>query len=99
MTASPDVARIAADYQGGSSMRDIAARHHVGARTVAQILTDAGVPIRTVGAQKAPVSDDDLLRWRHQGYSLRAIAEMAEMSYTGVRRRIAIATTGQEPWR
>ena len=80
-------------------MRVVAARHHIGVRAVAQVLADAGVSPRKVGAQKAPVSDDDLLLWRHQGYSLRAIAEMAEMSYTGVRRRIAIAETGEHPWR
>lgn len=82
-----DVEAICQEYRDGSSVRDIAKKHHVASFTVRQRLRGAGVEMRPAhGHSKAP--DERLIELHGQGLSLTQIAEETGVTYHTVWYRL-----------
>lgn len=85
-------------YRRGKTYRQLAARYGVGERTIRRILAGSVEPRRT-GPPKAPTTDEEIIRLRDEdGLSWRALAAEVGMTSSGVRKRYAVATTGEHPW-
>ena len=93
----PTPKRLAREYERGASYRALAAKYGSSEKTIRRHLGDLAQP-RSTGPRRMPVDDAEIVRLRDQGMSWSQLGRQVGMSYTGVRKRYAIATTGERPW-
>jgi uncharacterized protein (DUF433 family) len=92
-------ARVAATYQAGASVTELASRHRVSVSTICRVLDRAGVPRRSPGRSVSPARgrEEQIASAYRSGETIEQIAARLGCSITPVRaalRRAGVATRG-----